>query len=69
MCRGPPLGECLTVGLEEMTVWLKRSNVEAREERAQWQQEIAVVDYDTDLNVADSKAHGEPTPLADTVQH
>jgi hypothetical protein len=57
------------VGLEEMAVWLERSNVEAREECAQWQQEIAVVDYDADLNVADSKAHEEPTPLADTVQH
>jgi hypothetical protein len=57
------------VGLEEIAVGLKRSNVEAREERTQGQQEIAVVDYDTDLNVADSKAQGEPTPLADTVQH
>jgi hypothetical protein len=37
------------VGLEEIAVWLKRSKVEARGERAQGQQEIAVVDYDSDF--------------------
>jgi hypothetical protein len=57
------------VRLENIAVWLKRRKVEAREERAQGQQEIAVIHYDSDLDFADSKAHGAPTPIAANLQH